>query len=461
MQLRRYEIKRNGEPFIDGTKSKQFRIAFDVEVRPAFSQVKLELLIYNLKSDAGLVQNDTIELSAGYGTELGQIFIGTITNIFRERDGADTFHRVICRTATSEQRGSISQTLGEGTTIIDALRHIARAFPARLDVREEQFKDAPKFTSGRILEGDVIAVLDSLKQEYAFDWVEDKGRLVIMKIGDIEIDTTPIEISQYTGMEGIPEVGLGPLGLGVTVKKRLDPFIALNSLIEVKTGFSTFNTGNVYYVETPQDVSANGVFNVLSLNHKGDTTTDEWTTTIDALRKGILQTGDGSLVWGQKVTQEFAAKVREIADLLQTDPNWLMAVMAFETGATFSPYVKNAAGSGATGLIQFMPNTAKGLGTSTEKLARMSAVEQLDYVYKYYQPYKGRMKSLSDTYLAVLYPVAVGKPDGYILFSAPSIAYVQNSGLDTSTPKKGYVTKGDAARRVEQMMLQGQKHSKW
>ena len=41
----------------------------------------------------------------------------------------------------------------------------------------------------------------------------------------------------------------------------------------------------------------------------------------------------------------------------------LMAVMSFETGGTFNPGIRNAAGSGATGLIQFMPSTAAGLGT--------------------------------------------------------------------------------------------------
>ena len=43
----------------------------------------------------------------------------------------------------------------------------------------------------------------------------------------------------------------------------------------------------------------------------------------------------------------------------------------------------NAAGSGATGLIQFMPNTAEGLGTSTGELAGMSRARQMHYVEKY------------------------------------------------------------------------------
>ena len=37
----------------------------------------------------------------------------------------------------------------------------------------------------------------------------------------------------------------------------------------------------------------------------------------------------------------------------------------------------------ATGLIQFMPKTVEYLGTSTEELKNISAVEQLDYVEKY------------------------------------------------------------------------------
>ena len=60
-----------------------------------------------------------------------------------------------------------------------------------------------------------------------------------------------------------------------------------------------------------------------------------------------------------------------------------MAVMSFETGGTFNPGIRNAAGSGATGLIQFMPSAAAGLGTSTQALAGMSRAEQMKYVEKY------------------------------------------------------------------------------
>ncbi len=140
--------------------------------------------------------------------------------------------------------------------------------------------------------------------------------------------------------------------------------------------------------------------------------------------------GSQKIAWGAKVTQEFKTKVIGIANQLGIDPSYLMACMAFETGETFSPSIRNAAGSGATGLIQFMPATARGLGTSTEALAAMTAVAQLDYVKKYFQPYSGRLKTLEDVYMTILYPAAVGKDANSTLFAGGTKAYQQNAGLD-------------------------------
>jgi hypothetical protein len=111
---------------------------------------------------------------------------------------------------------------------------------------------------------------------------------------------------------------------------------------------------------------------------------------------------------------EFVKKVQTISSQLSIDPNWLMAIMFWESAGTFSPSVQNKK-SGATGLIQFMPTTAKGLGTSTTELKQMSAIKQLDYVYKYYLPYKGKIKNYVDTYFVTFFPLAIGKPDNFVL----------------------------------------------
>jgi hypothetical protein len=166
-------------------------------------------------------------------------------------------------------------------------------------------------------------------------------------------------------------------------------------------------------------------------------------------------TSSGKLAWGAKVSGVFRDKVRKIAGDLGCDPNFLMAAMAFETGGSFSPSEKNKAGSGATGLIQFMPNTAIGLGTTTAALAKMSAEDQLDFVAKYFDRQKGKLHTLEDVYMAILLPTAVGKTDNHVLFQKPSTAYDQNKGLDLNND--GQVTKAEAASKVRERLVEGMK----
>jgi hypothetical protein len=145
----------------------------------------------------------------------------------------------------------------------------------------------------------------------------------------------------------------------------------------------------------------------------------------------------------------FLEKVVEISEKLGVNPNWLMAIMNWESAGTFSASVKNPY-SGATGLIQFMPATARDLGTTVEALASMSEIQQLDWVYKYYVRYKSKLKSYTDLYLTTFYPVAVGKPSDYVLgnseFWIQKIAE-QNPAFDLNKDRK--ITKGE----IEEFML--------
>ena len=129
--------------------------------------------------------------------------------------------------------------------------------------------------------------------------------------------------------------------------------------------------------------------------------------------------------------------------------------MALETVETFSPSIKNP-GSSATGLIQFMADTAKGLGTTTAALAKMSAVDQLDYVYKYFKPYTGKLKTVEDTYMVIFCPRGVGKENSYALYESPSESYNRNIGFDPA-PRTGKITKGQAGAGVAAKLKKGLK----
>lgn len=153
--------------------------------------------------------------------------------------------------------------------------------------------------------------------------------------------------------------------------------------------------------------------------------------------------------WGAKVTSSFRESVFWIEDQLGLNADLLMSCMAFETGGTFSPSVKNAAGSSGTGLIQFMAATAKNMGTTVDELAKMTPERQLGYVYRYFKPFGSDLSkwSLEDIYMAILYPRAIGKPlDWCMPWTYGSLAYKQNSGLDLNKDRQ--ITKAEAAAGV-------------
>lgn len=161
----------------------------------------------------------------------------------------------------------------------------------------------------------------------------------------------------------------------------------------------------------------------------------------------------------EKTTSMFRRLLVELADRLAMDVDHLATVISFESAGTFSPSKLNMAGSGAVGLIQFMPNTAIGLGTTTAALAAMTAEEQLVYVEKFFKPRAGKLHTLDDVYLAVFYPAAIGKPPSYVVFDKegtvncpkldPTTCYRQNKGFDKTG--KGYITVADITATVHEV----------
>jgi hypothetical protein len=146
---------------------------------------------------------------------------------------------------------------------------------------------------------------------------------------------------------------------------------------------------------------------------------------------------------------DFKAKLEKIATALGTTSNAMLAVMKLESGV--DPARQNKTG-GASGLIQFMPDTARILGTTTDELRKMDAVQQLDYVYKYYKMTGVGDGSPGDLYMATFMPKFIGYPDNFVLGQlgggkvpgtnlSSDLVYKQNTPLDRN--KDGAITIAD------------------
>jgi len=163
----------------------------------------------------------------------------------------------------------------------------------------------------------------------------------------------------------------------------------------------------------------------------------------------------------EKKSPEFIKELINVGNRLGVNPAYLAAVMASESG--FDPSIKNPIkmkGGHPTGLIQFVPLTAKQLGTTVQDLGEMSDIDQLHYVEKFYQPWAGKLKTPGDVYMATFLPVFVGKPSDTILGQAGNmnkmpggltydIVYKQNKGFDTD--KDGIIRISDVAGKVEKL----------
>ena len=164
-------------------------------------------------------------------------------------------------------------------------------------------------------------------------------------------------------------------------------------------------------------------------------------------------TASGEILKGAALLRntDFQNKVGDIADKLGVEAGDLISLFGLETGGKYDPSIQNSIG--ATGLIQFMPRTAKRLGTSVEALARMSALQQLDYVYKYLDRGVRPYKNVTDLYMQIFYPRARSEGEDFVIGSERSDRYAkkvaEQNPYFSNRGAKEYITKADVIAKVE------------
>src|SRR5208283_2175061 len=131
-----------------------------------------------------------------------------------------------------------------------------------------------------------------------------------------------------------------------------------------------------------------------------------------------------SLAWGSKLKKpEYRTKLISLAHNLGTNPDYLATVIAVETNGKLDPGFEDPK-NGTVGLICFTHKTATDLGTTKEKLKRMNFEDQLDYVQKYFNWWRGKnLATLEDLYMAVFCPKAIGKSPDYVCYEKGKEGY--------------------------------------
>ena len=108
-------------------------------------------------------------------------------------------------------------------------------------------------------------------------------------------------------------------------------------------------------------------------------------------------------------------ELRKVSGELGIKPEWLYKTIFIECQGDIykpNPY------SGAVGIIQFLPSTARLLGTDTVlKIKQMTMCQQLQLTKKYIQIVSNghKITSLHQLYLLVFFPQAAYQSESYII----------------------------------------------
>jgi len=165
------------------------------------------------------------------------------------------------------------------------------------------------------------------------------------------------------------------------------------------------------------------------------------------------------ICWSARVSTEFTQAVKDWADkatLGWRGAHCAMGCMGFESAGTFRPDIQNMAGAQAFGLLQFMAPAASDLNTTVQALASMTQMQQLQYVFKYFdmrQRSYGIFRRLDDFYLSVFYPKAIGHAPNEKIFEKGTKGYTQNNGLDIN--RDGIITIGEISARIYASYYEG------
>lgn len=147
------------------------------------------------------------------------------------------------------------------------------------------------------------------------------------------------------------------------------------------------------------------------------------------------------------------------------DPVGVASVVELESAQSWDPAIRgpkvfSMAPGYPVGLIQFSPDTARSMGTSTAELENMSFAQQVKWLPAYYAKFGGpsAFQDPGDYYLAG-WGTAPNSPNDKVLATAGSVAYEKNKGLDVN--QDGTITAGDLRGLMHAKIASATKRGVW
>ena len=246
----------------------QLRIQFLCKKNRATSANELTVKVYNPNQDTinqCLVSGSIVRLYAGYNEEIKLIAQSQITTATPIYEGVDIILNLECLDGVeSIRKTKVSISFQSGSTVKQVLNALVEYLQIPLKIAPDVDLNK-KFNNGYSFAGGVGTALDEVTDRAFAKWAMQDGTLLIIGQSGTT-NTNAVLLTPDTGMIGTPmpiedtvnSLEVGEIRRGWKVKSLLQGDINPADIIAIESRF------------------VNGQFVIESVEHKGDTHSNEW-----------------------------------------------------------------------------------------------------------------------------------------------------------------------------------------
>lgn len=266
-----------------GIDLSELHIQFVVRNATSQSLKQATIKIYNLAADtANQIQNEftRIELSAGYGDEIGLIFKGEIAIVRNGRMNAtDTFVEIIAQDGDAAYNYAVSnRALAKGWTpdqMYSALLQDLESFGITAGYKPDFSTESA--SRGMACYGMTRDYLRDLAEQQGCEWGIEDGKLNFIPVTSY-VPGEAFVLNAASGLIGTPIQTTG----GIEITSLLNAQIKAGGQVQIdNASLSTQTIRQQIAGETPQLVAGtdkDGAYKALLVAHSGDTRGLEWYT---------------------------------------------------------------------------------------------------------------------------------------------------------------------------------------
>lgn len=254
----------------------QLRIKFNVTKHTLSTSIPTKIEIYNLSSGTRNSLRESglqIVLKVGWlGEGLSEIFKGSLVNSVSRREGPDIITMLLGMSGFgSISRAIVSKTWNSGSLLVNIIKELGESLPG-ITTSDNTIKINTPYKMGNqgwSTVGSVKEALDKLARTYGFSWWVSSG--VFYALGDMEVfESFKTEISSENGF-----------------LLRAEPMLA--SPMQIQTGISidsllktSIEPGRFVALKSIMNSNLDGDYKVHTVNHNGDSHSDNWSTRIQS-----------------------------------------------------------------------------------------------------------------------------------------------------------------------------------